>query len=29
MAQQPIILTDQIIPPPALVRAGLETLPTV
>src|SRR5216683_5833547 len=27
MAQQPIILTDQIVPPPALVRAGLETLP--
>ncbi len=29
MAKQPIILTDQIIPPPALVRAGLETLPTI
>ena len=27
MAKQPIILTDQIIPPPALVRAGLEMLP--
>ncbi len=27
MAQEPIILTDQIIPPPALVRAGLEMLP--
>jgi hypothetical protein len=29
MAQQPIILTDQIVPPPALVRASLETLPTI
>jgi hypothetical protein len=29
MAKQPIILTDQIVPPPALVRAGLETLPTI
>jgi hypothetical protein len=29
MAKKPIILTDQIIPPPALVRAGLETLPTI
>ena len=28
MAKQPIILTDQIVPP-ALVRAGLETLPTI
>jgi integrase/recombinase XerD len=27
MAREPIILTDQIIPPPALVRAGLEMLP--
>jgi site-specific recombinase XerD len=27
MAQKPIILTDQIIPPPTLVRAGLEMLP--
>ena len=27
MAQQPIILTDQIIPPPALARAGLDLLP--
>jgi integrase/recombinase XerD len=27
MAKQPIILTEQIIPPPALVRAGLEMLP--
>jgi len=29
MAKQPIILTDQIVPPPALVRAGLEMLPAV
>src|SRR6266446_9467942 len=29
MARQPIILTDQIIPPPALVRAGLEMLPAI
>ena len=29
MAKEPIILTDQIIPPPALVRAGLETLPAI
>src|SRR5260370_18662500 len=29
MAKQLIILTDQIIPPPALVRAGLETLPAI
>jgi site-specific recombinase XerD len=27
MAKEPIILADQIIPPPALVRAGLEMLP--
>src|SRR5437899_1970559 len=27
MAKEPIILSDQIVPPPALVRAGLETLP--
>src|ERR1700756_5092900 len=27
MAKQPIILSEEIIPPPALVRAGLETLP--
>src|SRR5438067_9594592 len=27
MAKEPIILSDQIIPPPALVRAGLEMLP--
>ncbi len=29
MAREPIILTDQIAPPPALVRAGLETLPAI
>ena len=27
MAREPIILTDQIIPPPALARAGLDMLP--
>ena len=27
MTNEPIVLTDQIIPPPALVRAGLEMLP--
>src|ERR1700745_707115 len=27
MAKQPIILSEEIIPPPALVRAGLESLP--
>jgi hypothetical protein len=26
MAKQPIILSEEIIPPPALVRTGLETL---
>jgi site-specific recombinase XerD len=29
MAKPPILLTDEITPPPALVRAGLEALPTV
>src|SRR5438876_2213251 len=29
MAKQPIILSDQILPPPALVRAGLESLPAI
>ena len=29
MAKEPIILSDQIIPPPALVRAGLESLPAI
>jgi hypothetical protein len=27
MAKEPIILTDRIVPPPALIRAGLESLP--
>ncbi|MBV8774959.1 MAG: site-specific integrase, partial [Deltaproteobacteria bacterium] len=27
MAKEPIILSEEIIPPPALVRAGLESLP--
>ncbi|MGH7917937.1 MAG: site-specific integrase [Candidatus Binataceae bacterium] len=26
MASQPILLTDEIVPPPALIRAGLEAL---
>jgi hypothetical protein len=25
--KQPIILTDEIVPPPALIRAGLNALP--
>src|SRR5215831_13021799 len=29
MTKQPIILSEEIIPPPALVRAGLETLPLI
>jgi len=29
MAKQPIRLTEEIVPPPALVRAGLETLPAI
>jgi hypothetical protein len=29
MAKPPIILSEEIIPPPALVRAGLETLPAI
>src|SRR6516225_9451515 len=29
MVKEPIVLSDQIIPPPALVRAGLETLPAI
>jgi integrase/recombinase XerD len=28
LAKQPILLTDEIVPPP-LVRAGLETLPVI
>ena len=27
--KQPIILTDEIVPPPALIRAGLEALPSI
>ena len=27
--RQPIILTDEIVPPPALVRAGMEALPAI
>jgi len=29
MAKQPIRLTQEIVPPPALARAGLETLPAI
>ena len=29
MAKPPILLTDEIVPPPALVRAGLEALPAI
>ena len=29
MARAPIILTEELVPPPALVRAGLEALPTI
>lgn len=29
MARAPIILTDEIVPPPALVRAGLDALPAI
>ncbi len=29
MAKQPIVLTDEITPPPALIRAGLEALPAI
>ena len=28
-SKQPIILTDEIVPPPALVRAGLDALPSI
>lgn len=28
-SKQPIILTDAIIPPPALIRAGLDALPSI
>src|SRR6266567_3161857 len=27
--KQPIILTDEIVPPPALIRAGLDALPSI
>jgi integrase/recombinase XerD len=27
--KQPIILTDKIVPPPALIRAGLDALPSI
>ena len=29
MSKPPILLTDEIVPPPALVRAGLEALPPI
>src|SRR5215470_3092069 len=29
MAKEPIILSEEITPPPALVRAGLESLPVI
>jgi site-specific recombinase XerD len=29
MAKKPILLTDEIVPPPALIRAGLEALPAI
>jgi site-specific recombinase XerD len=29
LPKQPILLTDEIVPPPALVRAGLEALPAI
>ena len=29
MPEPPILLTDEIVPPPALVRAGLEPLPAI
>jgi hypothetical protein len=29
MAKPPILLTEEIVPPPALVRAGLEALPAI
>ena len=29
MAKAPIILTEEIVPPPALIQAGLEALPTI
>jgi hypothetical protein len=29
MPKPPILLTDEIVPPPSLVRAGLEALPAI
>ena len=29
MAKQAILLTDEIVPPPALIRAGLEAVPAI
>jgi hypothetical protein len=29
MPKQPILLTEEIVPPPALIRAGLEALPAI
>jgi hypothetical protein len=29
MAKQAIVLTDEITPPPALIRAGLDALPAI
>ncbi len=29
MVKPPIVLTDEIVPPPALIRAGLEALPAI
>jgi hypothetical protein len=28
-SEQPIVLTDEIVPPPALIRAGLDALPAI
>ena len=28
-SKQPIVLTDEIVPPPALIRAGLDALPSI
>ena len=28
-SRQPIILTDQIVPPPASIRAGMDALPSI
>lgn len=29
MAKSPIVLSEEVVPPPALVRAGLEALPAI